>query len=269
MSPLRNRVGSRLREPFGKAGLSVAVIALVFAMLGGAYAATKLNGTQKKEVEKIAKKFQGTGPAGAAGPVGAKGDTGAKGDNGTAGSNGTSATTTSFAGVKGSCTEGGVEVKSASPTVNVCNGVKGANGTFSTEPLPKGETLTGVWAASTLVTGESAGPLLIPISFPIQVSPAPTADMQFEPSSTIGIVFKAGSPEADFEFETHCPGSAANPEATEGYLCIYQGEVVHGGAPPLAPNPLYEPASSHGVVAFMTFQSNGGYAKGSWAVTAS
>ena len=30
----------RLKEPFGKAGLIVAVVALVFAMLGGAYAAT-------------------------------------------------------------------------------------------------------------------------------------------------------------------------------------------------------------------------------------
>ena len=102
LSPLRNGAGKRLREPFGKAGLTVAVIALVFAMLGGAYAATKLNGTQKKEVEKIAKKFQGSGPAGAQGPAGAKGDNGAagaKGDTGsaggagTAGAPGTSATT--------------------------------------------------------------------------------------------------------------------------------------------------------------------------------
>jgi hypothetical protein len=40
LSPLRKRAGKRLREPSGKAGLTVAVIALVFAMFGGAYAAS-------------------------------------------------------------------------------------------------------------------------------------------------------------------------------------------------------------------------------------
>ncbi|MCW2987260.1 MAG: hypothetical protein JWM24_198, partial [Solirubrobacterales bacterium] len=49
----------RLREPFGKAGLTVGVIALVMALVGGAYAAGALTGKQKKEVEKIAKKFAG------------------------------------------------------------------------------------------------------------------------------------------------------------------------------------------------------------------
>jgi hypothetical protein len=70
----------RLKEPFGKAGLTVAMLALVVAMAGGAYAATGggngkaataskakskksknknsnagLSGKQKKEVKKIAK----------------------------------------------------------------------------------------------------------------------------------------------------------------------------------------------------------------------
>lgn len=75
----------RLRkpEPFGKAGLTVAILALVLAMVGGAWAAGGLTANQKKEVTKIAKKF-----AGAAGPEGKQGLPGANGANGTNGRDG-------------------------------------------------------------------------------------------------------------------------------------------------------------------------------------
>ncbi len=92
---LRHPINS-IREPFGKAGLTVAILALVMALVGGAYAATKLNGTQKKEVEKIAKKYAGkTGSAGSqglAGPAGAKGDTGTNGKDGANGTDSFTAT---------------------------------------------------------------------------------------------------------------------------------------------------------------------------------
>ena len=75
-----------IREPFGTAGLVVAGIALIAALGGTAFAATKLNSTQKKEVEKIAKRFAGkngkdgaVGPPGSAGPAGPKGDPGGSG----------------------------------------------------------------------------------------------------------------------------------------------------------------------------------------------
>ena len=80
----------RIREPFGKAGLIVAIVALVAASVGGAYAANHnggkhhkksknnagLNGKQKKQVKNIskseAKKFANSNPgarsAGRAGP---------------------------------------------------------------------------------------------------------------------------------------------------------------------------------------------------------
>jgi len=51
MQRLRHPVRA-IREPFGKAGLIVAIFALVMAMVGGAYAAGKLTSGQKKEVEK-------------------------------------------------------------------------------------------------------------------------------------------------------------------------------------------------------------------------
>ncbi len=72
------------REPFGKAaGLVVAIVALVFAMVGGAYAAGALTGKQKKEVKKIAKKYAGeAGPAGQQGKEGKQGPTGPEGPQG-------------------------------------------------------------------------------------------------------------------------------------------------------------------------------------------
>ena len=86
----------RLREPFGKAGLIVALVALVFAMVGGAYAATGGSGNSnatasaKKHKKKKSKKPQrgkqgkpgkngadgAPGPAGPAGPAGAAGAAG-------------------------------------------------------------------------------------------------------------------------------------------------------------------------------------------------
>src|SRR6476469_4583933 len=88
MKRLRNPARAT-REPFGKAGLIVACGALVFAMVGGAYAAGALSGKQKKEVEKIAKKYAGkTGPAGPQGPAGSAGTNGKDGTNGTNGING-------------------------------------------------------------------------------------------------------------------------------------------------------------------------------------
>jgi hypothetical protein len=77
-----------IREPFGKAGTVIGIVALVFAMVGGAFAAGVLTAKQKKEVEKIAKKFAGKngatgelGPVGKQGPVGQPGQ-GTKGDQG-------------------------------------------------------------------------------------------------------------------------------------------------------------------------------------------
>jgi Collagen triple helix repeat (20 copies) len=137
MSRLRHPVRS-LKEPFGKAGLTVAILALVLAMVGGAYAASALTGKQKKEVEKIAKKYAGkpgapgaNGVNGSNGAPGAKGEAGAPGANGTNGTNGQSVAVTSEApGVN--CIEGGNKLVSVSGTSYVCNGEEGANGTNGT-----------------------------------------------------------------------------------------------------------------------------------------
>ena len=84
------------REPFGKAGLIVALCAIVLATTGAAFAAGRLTGPEKGEVGKIAaktaKKYAGkTGPAGKQGPAGKTGATGPAGATGAAGPAGTAA----------------------------------------------------------------------------------------------------------------------------------------------------------------------------------
>jgi len=137
LSHLRNRAGRRLREPFGKAGLTVAVTALVFAMLGGAYAATNSGGG--KAVASKAKagprgprgKTGPAGPAGPQGPAGANGKDGSNGSNGSSGANGKdgqSVTGTAIA-AGGACgTSTGVKYTLGASSTNVCNGEEGESG---------------------------------------------------------------------------------------------------------------------------------------------
>jgi hypothetical protein len=149
MKFLRHPIRS-ISEPFGKAGLIVAMVALVAALGGTAFAAAKLNGTQKKEVEKIAKKFAGkpgaTGAAGPAGPAGTagaagkngekgergeKGEKGEKGDAGNTGNPGTAGenvNVTALASGNAHCAEGGAELHNATGTAYACNGSAGSGG---------------------------------------------------------------------------------------------------------------------------------------------
>lgn len=108
-------MSKRIREPFGKAGLTVAVCALVMALVGGAYAADNLgdnatasaknnrkgggnvNRLIKREARKFSKvfsqrfskRFPGPiGPQGVPGFPGAPGSDGSDGDDGSDGSDG-------------------------------------------------------------------------------------------------------------------------------------------------------------------------------------
>ena len=85
----RDKMFSRIHHKLGTAGLVIAIMALILALGGAAYAALPgLNAKQKKEVKKIAKKLVAPGVQGPAGPAGVKGDTGVKGDNGANGDTG-------------------------------------------------------------------------------------------------------------------------------------------------------------------------------------
>lgn len=226
---------SSLRRNFGIPG-AIAVIALVFAMLGGAYAANHnnkrhhkkkaqagLNAKQKKQVKGIAISVQGTGPAGPQGPAGANGKDGSNGSDGTDGTNGTnglpgapgkSVLVGTFTGEEEPegepCAEAGgseFEVEDSEEVNYVCNGAGG--GSIATE--------TGAWVGSLITIEEAelsfgfAG-----ISFPIALS-APLD------ASHTKLVKKGVTPPAecdDGSAEDGAPGPE-NPEADSGYLCVF------------------------------------------------
>jgi hypothetical protein len=225
MKRLRHPIRA-IREPFGTAGLVVACVALVAALGGTALAASALNGKQKKEVEKIAKKYAGkpgaAGAQGPAGPAGAAGKDGSNGSNGSAGAAGTGATATPFTGVKGSCTEGGVTIKSASPEANLCNGKEGEAG----EQGPPGNpwTLGGTLPSEATETGtyilssegiDATAFVRTTISFPIPLAVGLDG-------SHVKFVNPTSIPA---ECESSQPGAAAldNPEAAPGFLCVFAG----------------------------------------------
>jgi Collagen triple helix repeat (20 copies) len=242
----------RLKEPFGKAGLIVAVAALVMALVGGAYAANSatdsgkrnhkkgkqpgLNAKQKKQVRNIAtsqaKKFQGTGPAGPQGPAGANGDKGDAGQN----------------GAKGDTGEQGPQ------------GEEGPEGSPWTAGgvLPSGETETGAYAG--FVKGGGPEPaeweqINMPIGFTLPVEPAPAAH------------YVEGS-------SAECPGVINDiPTAEPGHLCVYKNLATAGEAQgfldPSVGSGVFElGASPAGTVFSVLCKSASCTWQGTWAVTA-
>jgi hypothetical protein len=180
---------STLRNRFGIPGV-ISVIALVFAMFGGAYAASNSSGGGKATTSAKAKqgprgKTGKTGPAGPAGPggpvgpAGATGPAGAKGDPGPVGPQGPLGP----AGATGA------------------TGPAGLTGFTST--LPSGKTETGAWVISPQPEGISEP--WIAISFPIPLaSGAAVHFLKFEDEPT-----------------AECPGSSEEPIAAQGNLCVY------------------------------------------------
>jgi len=188
----RRKMISRVREPFGKAGLIVAVVALVAALAGGAYAAGKLTSKQKKEVEKIAKKYAGKpGPQGPEGQQGPKGEPGAKGD----------------AGPKGGQGSQGIP------------GAEGPAGPTETE-LPPGETMTGTFAYQAQNTDWPEH--WVNVSFPLEVNPEP--EFQLAEGAPENCHGTAAKPQADpgylcvyfKELSNAIPAGIASPDHNAG-----------------------------------------------------
>lgn len=243
---------NKFRTRFGAPGI-VAVIALVLAMAGGAYAASNaLTGKQKKEVEKIAKKFAGKpGANGAVGPVGPAGAAGKAGGNGAPG---VSPVGTAFAGEASGCKEGGVKFVGANTTV-ACNGVDGETG--FTETLPSEKSETGTYSFGPFGTGVTTARL--PISFPIPVEgPVVMTYLKLTDEPTEG-----------------CPGNVEEPAAEPGNLCIYQ---VNGNGIAFleTQNPETGESSSEasfpigksGALILFELTTATGTARGNWIVTA-
>jgi hypothetical protein len=211
---------SLVRSRLGIPGL-IAIIALVFAMGGAAYAAKKYVITSTKQIKpSVLKQLKGKqGPQGPQGPAGTNGTNGKDGTNGAPGApgaDGNSVTLVNEAPV--GCLEGGFtyEVEGSNEEDEVCNGERGTFG----GPLPAGQTETGTWGgaarnrlsyseneAGELEQTTSSSSVIIPISFAAPVEPAP------EP-----LYVNLAGPAVP-----GCPGIVDGLATAEsGKLCVYQ-----------------------------------------------
>jgi hypothetical protein len=220
---------SRIRKRITYANVAM-TLALVFAMSGGAYAASKYLITSTKQINpKVLKALKGkngtngaNGTNGVNGKDGAAGTQGLNGGAGEKGEKGASGESVAYKEVptsdKTKCGGlGGAEYTVGGKTTLICNGQTGF-----TETLPAGKTEKGMWAAA----APEGGIATEGVSFNIPLKSAPTVHY-----------INVGEKELTATSEvtsTVCTGTAANPTASEGALCVYahlEGHVSDGNVP--------------------------------------
>jgi hypothetical protein len=249
----------RFHDRVGTAGLIVAIVAMVVALSGGAYAASGgLTSKQKKEVTKIAqteaKKFAGKpGPQGPQGNQGSNGSNGAKGDTGPEGKQGPE-------GPQGKPGLEGEEGEAGSP--------------WTVDGLPSGATEMGSWSAGKV--SAVTDPLYAPISFAVPLKAGETVEVVF-----VNFLGKEEKESSQNEPSTICTGTFKVPTAPAGVLCVYE-QSASLNEDSTEPTARFETASGTGVA---TGSANGKAgisganlqfnmteaetsARGVWAVTA-
>jgi hypothetical protein len=251
----------RFHDRFGTAGVALGTIALILALSGTALAASgALTGKQKKEVEKIAKKFAGkpgaTGPQGPQGPAGTKGDTGAKGDTGSAGAPGAAGkSVTAKNALLNECADGGTkfEVEGSGKSSIVCNGKEGEEGPEGPEgnpwtadgTLPPGATETGTWGFGGKFT--TGIPPIVPIAFSLPLAaPLGPANVHLIDNDGEEVVINEGTGVREFKpAAAACSGTVTNPAAGAGNLCVYSGTQLDllSGEIFIGSNLIHTPAS--------------------------
>jgi hypothetical protein len=247
---------NRIRDQIGAAGLIVAVIAFAAAVGGSAVAATGLNPLAGSSGNHMYKKKKRSSPVtiqqvrriaqqeaekiavpGATGPAGPKGDTGLQGLQGPPGKDGE---------------------------------------TGFTEVLPPGKTLVGSWSAENeWATAENnvQGFYRAPISFGIPLSQVPNVRLLSAPFfltvDSSGTFVPDATPAAEEHFEAVCPGSATEPEAEPGNLCIYTDKAVAASYSLLKLSTQATTPAPHtyGWSLPLSLEAAGSI-EGSWAVTA-
>jgi hypothetical protein len=234
---------SLLRHRFGIPG-AIAVFALVFAMVGGAYAAKKYVITSTSQIKpSVLKSLTGKqGPAGPAGSNGLAGAPGAKGDTGATGAPGAPGTP----GTPGKPGEDG------SPWV--------AGGT-----LPSESTETGIWGTYTNPAPEGAQ--TFPISFPIPLA-KPPVKVYVGPGEDKSAQGCPGVVGADVNA---VPPQGGTPTAAPGKLCVYADQFVNAVREGFYFSINGEPGFVEGVsetgTLFNVKCEAGCAASGTWAVT--
>jgi hypothetical protein len=188
------------------------------------------------------------GAAGAAGKEGAQGPAGPAGPQGVPGVKGASVTSRTISGHEGECDDGGSEFKVGTTATYACNGTGGSGGSGGT--LEQGKTERGDWSGSTAgATHFGPNTTFVALNYPIQLGE--------EKHETKFVYLKAGQAAT-----AECPGTSEEPEAAEGYLCVYAGfelEATFLG--------VFN-KSSFGSFLLFEGASAGGWAFGSWALTA-
>jgi hypothetical protein len=293
---------------------ALAFVALIFAITGGAFAATGGHGgsgparaTPTASAAKASTKARvgprgpagargatgATGAAGAVGPAGPTGATGAKGDTGAPGGNGSNGTNgapgpageTVYVKTLGphekGCDNGGAEFSNKTGEASACNGESGTGGSGGEgypKLLPAGKSETGTFGAI-IVEGTTTEPspgvregiAFSPISFTVALAVKPKAVHYITLAAQKEVPRTGTAGKA-------CPGTAEEPTAEEGVLCVYEG----GAEEPMGTSELtisgFESAEKTGragrtgTVAKVKYEGAalGGYdatLQGSWAVT--
>jgi Collagen triple helix repeat (20 copies) len=285
LSPLRNR--------FGIPGV-ISVIALVFAMLGGAYAASNSGSgkgaTASAKVKKGPRGPRGPqGPAGPQGPQGPQGPAGANGKDGTPGQNGAPGsdgvdgadgkTVLSGTGnpLPGLGTDGDFYIRTSTQQIfgpktagawGSPTNLKGADGEDGNPwtlggTLPAGATETGTWIWGSFSTASLE---YVAIEFNVPLA---------EALSAVKVHYSTEANFADFDEAgagtTGCTGTPAAPTAPSGHLCVYEANSLFVTFTKIANPATLEPsagAATTGALIGMTgLAPNGPAAYGTWAVT--
>ena len=233
---------SKLREQFGTAGLILSVVAIVLALAGGAIAANGGASASKAGPRGPRGKTGKTGPAGPQGPAGPAGPAGTNGTNGKSGA-------------------AGPEGPEGSPWTH--------GGT-----LPKGKTEKGAWSVTPVAIPRFGGLIFGwgSISFGVPLPATPT--LAYVKKDGEESVYQENETSHEFEFTAfgtaaHCHGTAQEPTAAEGFLCLYvsEEEAEEGGELKQIPQAV-QVLSSTGAVLLIKGSNSGLAIFGTWAVTA-
>ncbi len=198
---------SRVRKSFSYTNVALTLV-LVFAMSGGAYAASKYVISSTKQISpKVLKALKGQagvagkqGVAGVAGPAGPEGKPGKEGTPGKEGALGKE-------GPVGKEGPAGKNGSAGSPWT--------AGGT-----LPSGKTLKGQWGVVGTASGEFSV-LTNAVSYGIPLATEPIDIYYIAANTGEGEPANGEAAEAPAIREGKCKGTVHEPEAMPGYLCVF------------------------------------------------